>query len=49
MLGGPVGGRDDLDHQLLHGDFRGGDGQQLPAGTRPYILMSSLDMSGFNN
>lgn len=39
-MGGLVREKKDLDHQLLHGGFRGGGGQQLQAGTRPYTTLS---------
>lgn len=38
-MGGLVSASKDLDHQLLHGGFRGNDGQRFQAGTRPYSAM----------
>lgn len=40
MVGGLVGVREDLNHQLLHEGFRGGGGQQLQAETRSYTMLS---------
>lgn len=38
-MGGLVSTSKDLDHQLLHGGFRGSDGQGFQAGTRLYPAM----------
>lgn len=35
-MGGLVRASKDLDHQLLHGGFKGSDGQRFQGGMHPY-------------